>query len=140
MKRRAECCCSNSSIEVNGDPVLSGVCHCDDCKKRTGSAFGLSAYFPQKEIIKITGNFKSYCLDAETGSQERFFCKQCGTTLYWKTPTIKNCIGVAAGCFISPPLPMPEFVAYTENSCHWLIISELIKSELSAADIPQIKP
>lgn len=43
MVRTATCCCGQTSIEVSGEPVFHCVCHCDNCKRRTGSAFGVSA-------------------------------------------------------------------------------------------------
>jgi hypothetical protein len=118
--------------------VLSGVCHCDDCKKRTGSAFGFSAYFPQKEVQAVIGEFVSYKVNAAAGRQERHFCERCGTTLYWTSEPIKNCIGIAGGCFIETPLPAPEFVAQVENQCHWLTLANSIKTELRTSDIPQV--
>jgi len=40
MTRTATCCCGSASITVKDDPILNGICHCNDCKRRTGSAFG----------------------------------------------------------------------------------------------------
>jgi hypothetical protein len=50
MKRIVKCCCEQTTIEVDGDPEFYGLCHCDNCKRRTGSAFGVSAYL---ETIKL---------------------------------------------------------------------------------------
>ena len=41
MVRRAVCCCGQATIEVEGEPAIHAVCHCDNCKRRTGSAFGI---------------------------------------------------------------------------------------------------
>ena len=50
MKRIARCCCREIGVEVEGLPWLHAVCHCDNCKRRTGSAFGVSAYFEDDQI------------------------------------------------------------------------------------------
>ena len=138
VTRSAQCCCGECVVAVNDQPVLSGVCHCDDCKKRTGSAFGFSAYFPNSKVIDIKGDYKKYAVDANTGEQERYFCQHCGTTLYWTSVSIQNCIGIAGGCFIENPLPEPEFVSLAEQQCGWLSISNTIKRGLTATDIPKV--
>ena len=40
VERRARCCCGRLSVRVRGEPVINGLCHCDDCRRRTGSALG----------------------------------------------------------------------------------------------------
>jgi len=40
VTRKALCCCGACSIEVEGDPAINAICHCANCKRRTGSAFG----------------------------------------------------------------------------------------------------
>ncbi len=40
MTRTAQCFCKAVAVTVEGDPEPQGICHCDDCKRRTGTAFG----------------------------------------------------------------------------------------------------
>ena len=53
MVRKASCCCGQSAVVVNGDPEFNGICHCDECKKSTGSAFGWSAYFENSQVYAL---------------------------------------------------------------------------------------
>ena len=55
MKRLATCCCRDIGIEVEGEPEIHCVCHSDNCKRRTGSAFGISAYFKDAQIVQCIG-------------------------------------------------------------------------------------
>src|SRR5687768_10292203 len=82
MTRKAHCCCGACSIEVEGEPVLNALCHCANCKRRTGSAFGWSAYFADEQVTAKTGNFGLYEITGKP--QRRWFCATCGTTLLWK--------------------------------------------------------
>lgn len=52
--RTATCCCWQASIGVEGEPKIHLVCHCNNCKKRTGSAFGISAYFADDPLPEPT--------------------------------------------------------------------------------------
>lgn len=54
----ATCACGQAAITVNALPTLHGVCHCTHCKRRTGSAFGNSAYFDKTAVVARTGYTK----------------------------------------------------------------------------------
>ena len=135
MERIAECCCGYARIKVKDEPVISGICHCDNCKKRTGSAFGLSTYF-SKIHTTILSDLTPYHVDAETGKQTRYFCPTCGTTLYWTTAMMPNHIGIAGGCFTQTPLETPTFISAKDNQCAWLHYLPNINKPLTAEDIP----
>lgn len=124
MNRIAECCCGQLSIEVAAEPEIHGVCHCNNCKKRTGSAFGISSYFNIEQVTNQNGEASCYSLHnaEQSHDQERYFCKKCGTTLFWKVSTMPDLIGIAGGCFIKDPLGEPTFSASHTNSCSWLTL------------------
>ena len=117
MTRTATCCCKSISITLEGEPQFNGICHCDNCKRRTGSAFGWSAYFTDTQVKGMTGTAASYEVDEE---QTRYFCAVCGTTLYWKTGLFQGLTGVAGGCFTEAALPAPNASYRHKNSCAWV--------------------
>jgi len=131
MRRTAVCCCEETTIEVEGDPKLHVVCHCDNCKRRTGSAFGVSVYFMNSQIKNIGGTTFVYKISTDTTEQERYFCKSCGTTLYWKIskfdaiPNIGDMTGIAGGCFEDNSLPEPTMSATSTRKCTWVEIPKL---------------
>ena len=137
MKRKAQCCCGECEVEVKSDPTLYALCNCNNCKKRTGSAFGLSAYFDKKDFLVISGKTHIYPVENAQGKQERHFCPQCGTTLFWFADVFEGFVGVAGGCFVDEPLPMPTVSAMPENQCSWFSLNDKIKSGLTAEDIPK---
>ncbi len=123
MARRAACCCGSTSIEVDGDPVIHAVCHCDNCKRRTGSAFGISAYFEAAQVLGTTGDPQSYVIEGDN-HQERFFRKTCGTTLFWKADRFAGLTGVAGGCFTESPLPEPTLTVSNRRRYSWLSLPD----------------
>ena len=122
MQRVATCCCKKSNIRVSGSPDIHTVCHCDNCKQRTGSAFGISAYFNIGSIIEKTENLSVYRFhhEMQNHDQERHFCSDCGTTLYWTISSMPNLIGIAGGCFTDQPLPTPSFSANSSSKYSWV--------------------
>jgi hypothetical protein len=122
--RTAYCCCRDCAITVEGEPTLNSLCHCASCKRRTGSAFGWSAYFPDDKIVSVAGTLNVYAKQGEAG-YNRFFCARCGTTLYWKSfGFLPGDTGIAAGCFVDDPLPEPKLSATDGGRCAWVALPD----------------
>jgi len=122
MELTASCCCESAGVITQGEPVINSLCHCENCKKRTGSAFGISVYFKNEQIVKYFGETVIYTINNEI-KQERHFCKNCGTTIYWKLSSIPDYIGVAGGCFNADLLPDPVYTLSNDNKFSWLALS-----------------
>ncbi len=76
------------------------ACHCDACKKRTGSAFGLSVPVEAEDINVFSGETTTYTRTAESGRNVRYeFCPTCGTTVRWSLDRVSNRYIFAAGTF-----------------------------------------
>ena len=133
MSSVAKCCCGDLSIEIDGSPLVNAVCHCNDCKKRTGSAFGLSVYIKNKQIVKTQGQSTIYKITGDI-NQERHFCSNCGTTLYWKLSNYPELTGIAGGCFASTKILDPDYSFTNENKCHWLTLPENWKTTITPED------
>ena len=112
----ATCACGDANITVNALPTLHGVCHCTNCKCRTGSAFGISTYFELGAVTQQQGETKVYAFHHATlnHDQERHFCVKCGTTLFWFVSDMPGTIGIAGGCFEPGALPEPG-ASYRDN-------------------------
>jgi hypothetical protein len=120
----ATCACGQASITVNAAPKRLNVCHCTNCKRRTGSAFGISAYFDRASVVSQHGETAIYAFHhaAQNHDQERHFCKLCGTTLFWFISSIPDRIGIAGGCFAGQGLPEPTISAYDRQREPWITL------------------
>ena len=107
----ATCACGQCAIVVDALPTMHGVCHCTNCKRRTGSAFGVSAYFDKSAVIGERGATQVYRFTHSSGQheQERHFCGVCGTTLFWFVSTLPEKIGIAGGCFVGEAIGSPTY-------------------------------
>ena len=115
---KAQCCCGKLRLEIDGDPTINVVCHCADCQRWSGSAFGWSMYF-EETSVHASGNKSEYL---PGNGQKRYFCSGCGSTLFWLSPDFKGLIGVAAGSLVGEQRP-PPLASYSENSrCDWVNI------------------
>jgi hypothetical protein len=58
--REGGCLCGAVRYRVVGEPLAAGVCHCNFCKRGTGSAFRAGAYFDDAAITITSGVLKAY--------------------------------------------------------------------------------
>lgn len=124
VERTATCACGGVSITVAGNPTMHGLCHCTNCKRRTGSAFGISAYFPRVAVKAQTGETQVYAFHhaAQNHDQSRHFCPRCGTTLFWTLSNRPDLIGIAGGCFADGGLPEPAYSVTDGKREAWLTL------------------
>jgi len=116
----AHCCCGLLRAEVTGEPALLGACHCMECQRRTGSAFGVSTYFP-KEQVRTEGPSKVYVRGSASGRKiEMHFCPNCGSTVFWCAEFVPDLIGVAFGAFADPSMSWPTVSVWETTRHPWV--------------------
>ena len=75
------CLCGAVRYRVTGEPVRTSVCHCRKCQARTGSAFGIGAYFREADV-ELRGALTTY--EYRSDETRRWlrtqFCPRCSTT------------------------------------------------------------
>ncbi|WP_299396037.1 GFA family protein [Pelagibius sp.] len=120
QSRTAACCCGQLRVEVQGEPVAVGLCHCFACQRRTGSVFAALAAF--RPPYKVFGRASEYVRTGDQGARFRFrFCPVCGTNLFH---TEEGCedrgIAVAVGAFADPDFPPPTDSVYDCRRHSWV--------------------
>lgn len=69
----ASCLCGAVRLTTTGAPWRTGICHCLDCRKHSGSLFQTFAIFPA-DAVTITGETREYAT--------RHFCPRCGSSVF----------------------------------------------------------
>src|SRR3954462_7782683 len=99
----ASCRCGQLRATATGEPVRVSVCHCLECKKRSGSAFAVQARWPT-ERVTVEGESKSWSYVGDSGRRVAFhFCPDCGTGVYYEaTNPADGTIAIPLGTFDDP--------------------------------------
>jgi hypothetical protein len=120
MTRIAHCSCGSLRAEATGEPSLLGVCHCTECQRRTGSAFGVSAYF-SKDQVRAEGPSKVYKRGSDSGRKLKLhFCPGCGSTVFWYAEFLPDLVGIAFGAFADPSMPGPPMSVWEMTRHPWV--------------------
>jgi hypothetical protein len=118
--RTARCCCGGLKVVASAEPKFVLACHCVECQRRTGSVFGVSAYF-RKADISLSGPSKMYIRDGQDGRKLRIhFCPDCGTSVYWELDILPGHYGVAVGTFADSGFPAPIQSLWEQDRHPWL--------------------
>lgn len=121
MERLASCSCDQLKIKVSGDPKVVATCNCTQCQKRSGSVFGVSSYFQNKQVLEVYGDSTKCRRTAESGLNIEFnFCPCCGSTVFWNAEFFENHTGIAVGCFADPNFPEPQAAVWTATKHNWV--------------------
>jgi hypothetical protein len=102
------CLCGAIRIEIIGEPIRVGICHCLDCRKRQGAIFHSFAIFP-RETATITGETRAY--------ESKHFCPTCGSPLFDLWP---GEIELHLGCLDTTSQLEPTYEGWMVRREAWL--------------------
>ena len=122
-KRTASCRCGHLRATVTGEPVRVSVCHCLNCKKRSGSAFAVQARWPRAQVT-IEGASKTFVIVADSGNRATFhFCPDCGSDVYYEIDgKFNDLIAIPLGAFGDPYFLKPAFSVWENRKHDWVEI------------------
>jgi hypothetical protein len=113
--RRAQCSCGQLAAICEGEPVRVSVCHCLECKRRSGSAFSNNARFLEAKV-SFEGRSKEYTRVSDTGNRVTyFFCPECGTTVHYKIDAQPGLVAIPVGAFADLDFPAPFLSFYHQS-------------------------
>ncbi len=118
--RSAACSCGGLSILVEAEPIRISMCHCLDCQRRTGSAFGTQAWFP-REKVTVNGLSSEYRRTADSGNKITYhFCPTCSSIVFYEAEVFPDWTAVPIGVFADPTFPAPFVSVYESRKHAWV--------------------
>ena len=116
----AQCRCGALKLKLKEPPKLTVACHCFACQRRTGSLFGVGAFYAI-DTVETSGAATEFVQVGDSGRRVRsYFCPTCGSTVYWKPDALPSMIGVAVGALAAPDFPAPALSIFERSKHHWV--------------------
>ena len=88
-KFSGHCLCGSVRFEFRAEPESPHCCHCDDCRRASGSVYGSFVYV-SAESLQVTGEMHSYeHQNDQSSAMKKYFCPSCGSHIFGtssKTP------------------------------------------------------
>lgn len=112
------CCCGAVSFKVKDDFTKFFFCHCEQCRKLTGSAHASNLFTAPDNIEWLTGQDHSKRYQHPTRSFAKVFCTECGSGLPYLTTSGRFVI-VPAGCLDQEPTKPVDAQIFCEEQTEW---------------------
>jgi hypothetical protein len=103
--------------------MVAGVCHCTFCKRGTGSAFRVIAFFAAASVEIIRGILKIYEYRSDETNRwaKMEFCSDCGTTVAYTAEWVPGIRGITVGTLDDPNWITPTRHVWTRSALHWMV-------------------
>ena len=123
MERTAMCQCGAMTVRARGEPLRRSICHCEACRKRTGSAFSWNMFFPTAALT-VTGATMEVRRVADSGNHcIDWRCAACGNLmLFGGEPDIGR-RGIPAAMFDDIRDLAPKASVYDDRRPDWLTVA-----------------
>ena len=136
--RSARCHCGALALICEGEPRKVSICHCLECQRRTGSAFGVAVFYERERVTVTQGAPRAFARESASGSPVTFhFCPDCGSNVYWEPARLPGLVAVALGAFADPAFPAPDQAVFMRDKHHWL---ELPQQVATFEGVPPPRP
>lgn len=125
------CLCGDVTFEFQGELGKASYCHCEDCRRHTGSAFNIVVGV-EAARFRLTGAVPSAFTKLGYNGQEitRHFCFRCGSPVYGSSPVLPDKVYIKAGLLDDPSGVVASHQSWFAHSVPWGFISpELQKFE-----------
>lgn len=117
---RGGCLCGQIRYQTDAAPLMTGVCHCRDCQKQTGTSFSIVTALPDG-ALSITGELRQFGTVGESGQTvHRHFCGQCGSPIYSAVDAMPGMVFLKAGTLDDPSGLAPQAEFWCDTAQPWL--------------------
>ncbi len=128
-ERTGSCQCGAVAYKITVDPDMVVVCHCKDCQKQSGSAFGLVMVVDEAGFELTRGSVKTFHGKAASGRDKMgAFCPDCGCRIYHKNESRPGKLGLRAGTLDDTSGLQPVAHIWTKDKQPWVVIPEGVKT------------
>lgn len=116
------CQCGAVRYRITGAPLTFYVCHCTECQRQSGSAFGLSLQVLLADL-DVDGEPASFARKAASGrGMLCHFCPACGTRLWHARAEGSEAVSLKAGTLDHTGWLDPVAHIWTDSRQPWVAI------------------
>ena len=102
-------------------------CHCTMCRKAHGAGYVTWVGFEHQQVSFTQGEKDIHWYISSPGA-ERGFCKQCGSSLFFRSQQWPGELHIALGCVTDEIDRQPQANVYFDRHVNWMAIDESLKT------------
>ena len=108
------CLCGSVRFEVEPPFLRAGHCHCERCRKHSGTAVCTQARVPKEQFTLLQGA-KLIRVYGKTEGAVKAFCRNCGSSLFGGDWPDGDEVSIRMGAFDSDPGIRPQFHTWVSD-------------------------
>ena len=118
MKYKGSCLCGKANFEIEGEFDNFFLCHCERCRKDTGSAHAANLFSSTAKLRWLSGESEVKTFNYKSEGHIKSFCSNCGSAL----PNMQQegkLLVVPAGCLDDDIQIKPQGHIFYGNKANW---------------------
>jgi hypothetical protein len=138
--REGGCQCQAVRYRISGEPLVVYACHCTDCQRRSGSAFGMSMIVRREQLEVRIGAPRVYDFVETNGRHRRgAFCERCAVRLWGESMQQPDVVYMRPGSLDDTSGLEPIAHMWTRSAQPWIVIPDgVLQFRQQADDITQL--
>lgn len=113
------CLCGAVRYTCDGEPMMAGHCHCEDCRRTSGSGHSSHLAVPAASV-SLAGDVKGYDRAADSGNMvTRAFCPNCGAPVFSTNPAMPDLIFLRASSLDDLEVFQPQMHVFAMRAASW---------------------
>lgn len=115
------CQCESVRFELKARPLFTHACHCLVCRRRSGTAFGLSTFILRTDLVVLSGELRTKQISSRTTVH---LCATCDTTIYSESTRFPTTYVVRGGTFDDPDVVKPDAHIWVKRKHPWIALPD----------------
>lgn len=115
------CLCGNLQFELRGKRLWVAHCHCESCRRNTGSAVATFVGYNKDQLTYTSGQRKFY--QSSPGVQ-RGFCADCGTPMTYEADRCPDEVHLYVSTIDNPGAFRPQVHVFFGERIPWLELED----------------
>lgn len=117
------CLCGAVRYQVSGPVADAAHCHCSQCRKAHGAAFGSYSWIEDAAFQWLAGSDAVRAFASSPGVR-RTFCGNCGSTLQYVSAGYPGGFWLAIGTLDADPAVRPALHMFVGSKAPWFEITD----------------
>lgn len=127
--RTGGCQCGGVRYEVTGEQKTIVVCHCSECQRQSGSAFGMTMVLGKQQFRLTKGALEVFTWVSDSGAEMHgYFCPDCGSRIYHQNNYPEDAVLLKPGTLDETSELVPELQLWTRSKQQWCKLPESVRS------------
>jgi hypothetical protein len=122
------CQCGSVRYVVTTEPIRLLACHCKECQRQSGSAFGMSMPV-KKDSLMVTGLTKRFTRIADSGNEVTgVFCPACGVRIFHVLESAPDLVALKPGTLDETGWLRPSVFTWMRSAQGWVPVPDGVEA------------